>query len=104
MFTSVGSGLETDRLNAIKDLVRGFEVASTDAAMIDQIRGLEEVAAAAAAKMMVVTAAFAASQRAAQAAAGVPKARVGRGSPRRSGWLGGCRPTRPTATSARPLS
>jgi hypothetical protein len=47
--------------------------------MIDQIRGLEEVTAAAAAKMMVITAAFAASQRAAQAAAGVPKARVGRG-------------------------
>jgi hypothetical protein len=79
MFTLLQSGSEGDRLRAIKAALGELDVGVSDAAMIDQIRGLEELTAAAAAKQMIITAAFAASQRAGQVAAGVPKERVGRG-------------------------
>ncbi|MGZ4492285.1 MAG: DUF222 domain-containing protein [Nocardioidaceae bacterium] len=49
------------------------------AALADQLRALEELKAAAAAAQARVTVAFVAEQRAAQVAAGVPAARVGRG-------------------------
>ncbi|MCW2530430.1 MAG: hypothetical protein JWM76_5290, partial [Pseudonocardiales bacterium] len=66
MFTLLQSGSEPGRLSAVKDAVRGLDVAGTDAAMIDQIRELDEIEAGVAAKRMVITAAFVASQRAAQ--------------------------------------
>ncbi len=50
-----------------------------DAGRIEQIRLLERLKAAAAAAQAVVTSEFVASQRAAQAAAGVPRERLGQG-------------------------
>ncbi|MCW2526142.1 MAG: hypothetical protein JWM76_1002, partial [Pseudonocardiales bacterium] len=66
MFTLLQSGLDAGPLSVVKDVVRGLDVAGTDAAMIDQIRELDEIEAGVAAKRMVITAAFVASQRAAQ--------------------------------------
>jgi hypothetical protein len=51
----------------------------SDAERVDQLRALEEVKAAAAAAQARVTVGLDASQRAAQAAAGVPAAQLGRG-------------------------
>ncbi|MCW2527413.1 MAG: hypothetical protein JWM76_2273 [Pseudonocardiales bacterium] len=65
MFTLLQSGSEAGPLSAMKDAVRGLGVAGTDAAMIDQIRLLDEIEAGVAARRMVITAAFVASQRAA---------------------------------------
>ena len=56
-----------------------LDAEQSDAALVDQIRLLEEVKSAAAAAQARATAAFVASQRAAQAAAGIEAARVGRG-------------------------
>ncbi len=53
--------------------------ASADAALVDQIRSLEELKSAAAAAQARVTARFAASQRATQRAAGMSAADVGKG-------------------------
>jgi hypothetical protein len=60
---------------ALMDVSRTLD----DAERIDLLRALEELASAAAGAQVLVTADFDASQRAAQAAAGVPVARQGRG-------------------------
>ncbi len=61
---------------ALRDLP---EAAVDDAERVDLLRALEELACAAAGAQVVVTADFAASQKEAQAQAGVPAARCGRG-------------------------
>jgi hypothetical protein len=61
---------------ALRDAPRAV---ADDTGRIDLLRALEELTCAAAGAQAVVTAAFAASQRSAQAAAGVPAARRGRG-------------------------
>ena len=60
------------------DQLSRLPVASTDAARITQIAGLERLKAAAGAVQAQVTAAFASSQRAASTAAGVPAAEAAR--------------------------
>ncbi|HJQ42347.1 MAG TPA: DUF222 domain-containing protein [Jatrophihabitantaceae bacterium] len=65
-----------------------------DAERIDRIRRLTELESAAAAARAVETARFATSQRAAQAAAGVPVERVGRGVANQVGLAMRCSPNR----------
>ncbi|OAE03477.1 HNH endonuclease signature motif containing protein [Arthrobacter sp. OY3WO11] len=78
--------------------VRRLGVSSNSAALIDQLRGLEELKAAIAAAQARVGVAFDLAQRAEQAEAGIPVAEQGQGvaaqvalargeSPSRGGWL-----------------
>src|SRR5579875_110509 len=66
-------------LERIRALVADLPPAADDTARIDAIRLLEEITSVAAAQQARETAAFVASQRSAQAEAGVPAERVGRG-------------------------
>lgn len=71
--------LGPDQLRAIVRAMADTDTSVADAALIDEIRLLEELKSAAAAAQAKVTAAFVASQRAKQTAAGVKPERVGRG-------------------------
>ena len=74
-----GAGNTTRVMREFLDALSTMPTASDDAERIDRIRLLEELKSVAAAAQARETAEFAASQRAAQAAAGVPAERVGRG-------------------------
>jgi len=63
----------------LTESLRGLAPAADDAVRIARLRALEELKATAAAIQAVETAAFVASQRKAQADAGVPRERIGRG-------------------------
>ncbi len=73
-----------------------------DAARIDQIGALEEMKAAAAAAQARLSVDFDASQRAVQAAAGVPRRRLGRGVGNKSPPPAVTRPVKAVNTSASP--
>jgi hypothetical protein len=73
------SPLDASGVQSFADTLRTAGPGLDDAARIDLIRALEELACTAAAVQASVTADFAASQRAEQAARGVPAARQGRG-------------------------
>jgi hypothetical protein len=79
MFIRSDSMLGTGQLAQLCAALGRLDPDVDDAVRIDRIRLLEELKSAAAAAQAKETAAFAASQRAAQAAAGLPADRIGRG-------------------------
>ena len=79
-------------LRGALDALAAASTADADADRIDQIRLLEEIKSAAAAAQARVTADFVATQRAAQAAAGVPAERAGRGIAAQVGLARRCSP------------
>jgi uncharacterized protein DUF222 len=80
----VGGGVVAE-LAAVVDRLAALPGAVDDAERIDRIQVLERLRGAVAAAQAVETTAFAASQLAAQAAAGVPRTRRGRGIPEQIG-------------------
>jgi hypothetical protein len=79
MFDDATDRLSTDQVSAFVAALGSLDPDVDDAERIDQLRLLEELKSAAAAAQAKVATAFVASQKAAQAAAGVPARRVGRG-------------------------
>jgi hypothetical protein len=80
------------QLSSVLEVLRELETDVPDPERIDEIRLLEEIKSAAAAAQARVTAQFSVSQRAAQTAAGVPAAQVGRGIAAQVGLARRCSP------------